>query len=68
MDISLNKTQKDMAKEARRFLKKECPIDYVQDVISYKQDMSQTLWNAMVGSFPLHRSVVLSGAFGTLVF
>jgi len=48
MDISLNKTQKNMAKEARRFLKKECSIDYVQDVVSDKQGMSENLWNGMV--------------------
>ena len=32
MDISLSKAQKDIAKEARRFLKKECTIDYVNEM------------------------------------
>ncbi len=48
MDISLNKIQQNMGKEARLFLKKECPVDYVQDVVTGKQGMSEKLWNGMV--------------------
>ena len=32
MDITLSKTQQNIAQEARRFLKKECPPEYVQEM------------------------------------
>jgi len=47
MDISLSKAQKDIAKEARRFLKKECTIDYVLDMYEGESGFGDDLWDKM---------------------
>jgi len=47
MDIVLNKVQKDIAKEARRFLKKECTIEYVRDLLDDDRGYHDDLWFKM---------------------
>jgi len=47
MDITLSKTQQDIIKEARRFLKKECPPEYVQDMFLDEVGFTQDLWEKM---------------------
>ncbi|MGD9112395.1 MAG: acyl-CoA dehydrogenase family protein [Desulfobacterales bacterium] len=47
MDISLSKAQKDIAKEARRFLKKECTIDYIHEMYEDESGFSDDLWDKM---------------------
>ena len=47
MDITLSKTQKDIAQEARRFLKKECPSEYVQEMFKDSRGMTDDLWRKM---------------------
>jgi len=44
MDITLSKEQKDIAKEARRFLTKECPFDYVQEIYETDKDLTDDIW------------------------
>jgi alkylation response protein AidB-like acyl-CoA dehydrogenase len=47
MDITLSKTQNDIAQEARRFLKKECPSEYVQEMFKDSRGMTDDLWQKM---------------------
>jgi alkylation response protein AidB-like acyl-CoA dehydrogenase len=47
MDITLTKAQKDIAKEARRFLTKECPSDFVQEAYEADNDLSGDIWDKM---------------------
>ena len=47
MDITLNKAQKDIAKEARRFLSKECPFDYVQEMYADEKGFTDDIWEKM---------------------
>ncbi len=47
MDITLSKTQQNIAQEARRFLKKECPSEYVQKMFKDPQGMTDDLWRKM---------------------
>ena len=47
MDISLTKAQKDIAKEARRFLTKECPFDYVQEMYADEKGFTEDIWKKM---------------------
>ena len=47
MDISLTKAQKDIAKEARRFLTKECPFDYVQEMYADEKGFTDDVWKKM---------------------
>ncbi|MBW1847792.1 MAG: acyl-CoA/acyl-ACP dehydrogenase [Deltaproteobacteria bacterium] len=47
MDISLNKTQQNITKEARRFLSKECPVDYVQEMFLDERGFSDEHWDKM---------------------
>lgn len=47
MDITLSKTQQNIAKEARRFLKKECPSEYVQEMFLDDTGFTDTLWEKM---------------------
>ncbi len=47
MDIVLNKVQKDIAKEARRFLKKECTMEYVRDMLEDDRGYQDDLWSKM---------------------
>ena len=47
MDITLTKEQKDIAKEARRFLTKECPFDFVQEAYEADKDLTEDIWNKM---------------------
>jgi alkylation response protein AidB-like acyl-CoA dehydrogenase len=47
MDISLTKEQKDIAKEARRFLTKECPFDYVQEMYADEKGFTEDVWKKM---------------------
>jgi alkylation response protein AidB-like acyl-CoA dehydrogenase len=47
MDITLTKEQLDIAKEARRFLTKECPFDYVQEMYETDKDLTGDIWTKM---------------------
>ena len=47
MDITLSKTQQDIIKEARRFLKKECPPEYVQEMFLDEVGFTDELWKKM---------------------
>ncbi len=47
MDISLNKTQRDIAKEARRFLKKECPMEFVKEMCEDERGFTEDIWKKM---------------------
>ncbi len=47
MDISLNKTQRDIAKEARRFLKKECPMEFVKEMCEDEKGFTEDIWKKM---------------------
>ena len=47
MDITLTKEQKDIAKEARRFLTKECPFDFVQEAYEKDTDLTGDIWSKM---------------------
>lgn len=48
MDISVNKMQKEIAREARRFLAKECSSDFVRDMIDDPLGVTDALWEKMV--------------------
>jgi len=48
MDITLNKTQKDIAREARRFLSKECDVEYVQEMFDDERGFTDDKWEKMV--------------------
>jgi alkylation response protein AidB-like acyl-CoA dehydrogenase len=47
MNITLTKEQKDIAREARRFLTKECPFDFVQEAYESEKDLTDDIWNKM---------------------
>lgn len=47
MDVSLNKVQIDIAKEARRFLDKECPTDYARDMFEDERGFTDEIWSKM---------------------
>ncbi len=47
MDVSLNKVQIDIAKEARRFLDKECPTDYARDMFEDERGFTDEIWARM---------------------
>ena len=47
MDITLSKTQQGIIKEARRFLKKECPVEYVQEMFLDDVGFTDALWEKM---------------------
>ena len=47
MDITLSKTQQNIAQEARRFLKKECPSEYVQEMFKDARGFTDDLWRKM---------------------
>ena len=47
MDITLSKTQQNIIKEARRFLKKECPPEYGQDMFRDEVGFTNELWDKM---------------------
>jgi alkylation response protein AidB-like acyl-CoA dehydrogenase len=47
VEISLDKIQTNMAKEARRFLKKEAPIDYVNEMFDDEKGYTKELWSKM---------------------
>jgi len=48
MDITLSKAQQDIAKEARRFLTKECPFDYVREMYEDDRGYTDDIWKKMV--------------------
>lgn len=48
MDISINEVQTDIAREARRFLKKECPVDFVRDMFEDPRGFTDDLWKKMM--------------------
>jgi alkylation response protein AidB-like acyl-CoA dehydrogenase len=48
MDVSLSNVQVDIAKEARRFLEKECPTDYVRDMYEDEQGFTDEIWAKMI--------------------
>jgi alkylation response protein AidB-like acyl-CoA dehydrogenase len=47
MDIRLNNIQIDIAKEARRFLNKECPTDYARDMFEDERGFTEEIWAKM---------------------
>jgi len=47
MDITLSKTQENIIKETRRFLKKECPPEYVQEMFRDDLGFTDELWVKM---------------------
>ena len=47
MDYELNKTQKTIKDEARRFLAKECPSDFVREMAADDSGYSPDLWRKM---------------------
>ena len=47
MDYELNPTQKILKDEARRFLAKECPSDYVREMAEDDNGHSLEIWNKM---------------------
>ena len=49
MDVSLSNVQLDIAKEARRFLEKECPTDYVRDMYEDERGFTDEIWTKMIG-------------------
>ena len=48
MDVSLSKVQLDIAKEARRFLEKECPTDYARDMYGDERGFTDDIWAKMI--------------------
>ena len=48
MDITLSKAQQDMAKEARRFLKNECPIDFIEEMFTDDKGYTDKLWSKLI--------------------
>lgn len=48
MDISLNNIQVDIAKEARRFLEKECPTDYAREMFEDERGFTEEIWAKMI--------------------
>lgn len=47
MDMTLSKVQKDIVKEARRFLKKECSADYMRDLLEDDRGYDEDFWFKM---------------------
>ena len=47
MDITLSRTQQNIGQEARRFLKKECPSEYVQEMFLDERGFTEDLWTKM---------------------
>jgi alkylation response protein AidB-like acyl-CoA dehydrogenase len=47
MDVTFSKVQQDIAKEARRFLEKECPIDYARAMFEDDLGFRQDVWSKM---------------------
>ena len=48
MDITLSKAQLDIAKEARRFLKKECPPEFIREMFENEKGYTDNLWSKIV--------------------
>ncbi|MFO7965663.1 MAG: acyl-CoA dehydrogenase family protein [Desulfobacterales bacterium] len=48
MDITLSKSQQDIAKEARNFLKKECPREFVEEMHDNENGYTDALWSKIV--------------------
>jgi alkylation response protein AidB-like acyl-CoA dehydrogenase len=47
MDFGLNHEQAILRNEARRFLKNECPMDFVKDMVEDERGYSPILWKKM---------------------
>lgn len=45
MDITLSKAQQDIAKEARRFLKNECPKEFIEEMYENPNGFTDALWS-----------------------
>ncbi len=48
MDITLNKAQLNVIKEARKFLKKECPSEFVREMFEDQKGYTDELWDKIV--------------------
>ncbi len=48
MDISLSNIQIDIAREARRFLDKECPTDYAREMFEDERGFTEEIWGKMI--------------------
>lgn len=49
MDFGLSHEQTILKNETRRFLKNECPMDFVKDMVEDERGYSLTLWRKMAG-------------------
>jgi alkylation response protein AidB-like acyl-CoA dehydrogenase len=47
MDLRFTKDQEQILKEARNFLKKECPMDYVRDMFEDEKGFIDKVWSKM---------------------
>ncbi len=47
MDIQFDKVQQGIVNEARRFLEKECPIDYVREMYEDEKGFTNEFWSKM---------------------
>lgn len=47
MDIKLDKIQRDLSKEARRFLKKEASMEYVREMFEDNRGYTEPVWKKM---------------------
>jgi alkylation response protein AidB-like acyl-CoA dehydrogenase len=48
MDVKLNADQIEIARQARRFLEKECPVAYVRAMLEEERGFTDAVWNKMV--------------------
>jgi len=49
MDLRFSKDQEQIQKEARLFLKKECPMEYVREMVEDEKGFSDKIWAKMAG-------------------
>jgi alkylation response protein AidB-like acyl-CoA dehydrogenase len=49
MDITLSKAQQDFVKEARRFLKKECTKEFIDEMYESETGYTDELWSKLIG-------------------
>ncbi|MBA3028052.1 MAG: acyl-CoA dehydrogenase [Desulfobacteraceae bacterium] len=47
MDLRFSKDQEQIQKEARLFLKKECPMEYVREMFEDEKGFTDKIWNKM---------------------
>jgi alkylation response protein AidB-like acyl-CoA dehydrogenase len=47
MDVRFNEDQVEIARQARRFLEKECPVDYVRKMLDDRKGFTDEIWTGM---------------------